>query len=52
VYSSDYGKDKCKQTWISRYGVDNPLKNAEISKKAKDTLISKYGVDNVFKLQE
>ena len=34
------------QTWIKKYGVDNPSKNDDIKLKRKQTWIKKYGVDN------
>lgn len=52
-------KDKIKKSLIDNYGVDNPMKNEDIKRKAisnnnlqecynkmKDTMISKYGTDN------
>jgi len=44
-------RDKAKQTFIKRYGVDNPQKSKLIKEKTKQTCLQKYGVDNVFKTQ-
>jgi hypothetical protein len=48
------GKKECfvesrKITNIEKWGVDNPLKNAEIREKVKSTLIEKWGVDHPMK---
>jgi len=39
-------EEKKKQTYMKKYGVDNPLKNKEIREKMKQTCLEKYGVDN------
>lgn len=39
----DSRNTKSKKTNIEKYGVDNPLKNAEVKKKKDDTMIEKYG---------
>jgi hypothetical protein len=44
--------NKLKQTNLAKYGVENPLKNAEIKQKATDTIISKYGTTNVMLCEE
>ena len=36
---------KRKQTWLKKYGVDNPLKSMEIREKSKQTCLEKYGVE-------
>ena len=41
-----------KQTMLSKYGVDNPMKVNAFQAKAKETNLSKYGVDNPSKSQE
>ena len=43
----DYNKryEKSKQTFIERYGVDNPAKSEEVKNKIKSTNIERYGVD-------
>lgn len=39
-------RDKCKQTWMEHYGVDNPFKSNQIKEKIAETNIKKYGVPN------
>lgn len=39
-------RDKAKQTFISKYGVDNPMKSRKIKNKLKRTFLEIYGVDN------
>jgi len=39
-------KAKAKQTFINKYGVDNPMKCKEIQEKGKQTLLKNYGVEN------
>lgn len=34
---------KRKSAWLSKYGVDNPLRSEEIKQKVKDTNLVKYG---------
>jgi hypothetical protein len=41
-----------KEICIKKYGVDNPMKNADILRKAIDTIIERYGVDNPQKNKE
>jgi hypothetical protein len=43
---------KTKNTFIKKYGVDNPLKNNEIRDKIKKTCIQKYGKENVLLCRE
>jgi ribosomal protein L21E len=40
------GHDKAVQTFLNRYGVDNPRKSKEVREKIKETWIKKYGVDH------
>lgn len=37
------GKEKQKQTMLSKYGVDNPMKQKDICDKARQTCLSRYG---------
>jgi hypothetical protein len=41
---SKAGKDKAKKTCVENFGVENPMQNSDIQKKAEDTMIEKYGV--------
>jgi hypothetical protein len=41
-----YAVAKSKETFIAKYGVDNPSKNTTVRNKAKSTCISKYGSPN------
>jgi hypothetical protein len=34
---------KTRETWIKKYGVDNPNKHQDIKNKTKDTVLSRYG---------
>ena len=40
------GHDKAVQTFLEKYGVDNPRKSKEVREKIKDTWTRKYGVDH------
>lgn len=40
----DCGRNKIKETCISKYGFDNPMKSFDIKKKKENTNIKKYGV--------
>lgn len=42
-------KAKFKQSFIKKYGVDNPSRVKEVVEKRKQTCIEKFGVDNIFK---
>ena len=44
-------RNKAKETWVTNYGVDNPMKDSEIKQKQIDTVNQKYGVENVSQLQ-
>lgn len=37
------GREQQKQTMLSKYGVDNPMKSAEICSKARQTCLDRYG---------
>ena len=52
IISSKEVQDKIKQTYLDKYGVDNPFKSKEIQDKIKLTNLEKYGVDNPFKSKE
>lgn len=43
--------NKRKQTYIKKYGVDNPAKSEVVKNKYKQTMLKKYGVDNSFKVK-
>lgn len=49
VRYSDTIKNKMKNIFISKYGVDNPFKSNIIKEKIKQTNISKFGVECYFK---
>lgn len=38
--------DKCKNTFLSNWGVDSPMKIEQIKQKGKNTKFSKYGNEN------
>ena len=38
--------EKSKETFMKKYGVDNPLKNDLIKSKIKQTCLDKYGVEH------
>lgn len=42
--NSESSKLKAKQTWVEKYGVDNPLKSKAIQKRFKATMKERYGV--------
>lgn len=48
----DEAREKAKKTNRARYGVDNPLSNPDIYKKANDSLQRHYGVSNPMKCPE
>lgn len=43
--------EKRKNTYLTRYGVDHPMKNADVKKKRQQTNVKLYGVDNVFQVE-
>ena len=45
-FNSDYVRIKKKNTWIEKYGVENPFRSKEVLEKRKNTWIEKYGVEN------
>ena len=45
-------KDKHIQTYIKKYGVDNPAKNKEVKEKIKQTNLGRYGVENVYQSKD
>jgi very-short-patch-repair endonuclease len=47
--SSDLIKEKIKNVFIEKYGVDNPMKVSDIKNKGIKTNLEKYGVDNPIK---
>jgi hypothetical protein len=40
------GKIKTKETFLKKYGVENPMQNVEIKEKTKKTNLEKYGCEN------
>lgn len=50
--SNKHKADKARETFVTNYGVDNPLKNEEIKKKVIETFILKYNTDNPMKNEE
>lgn len=54
--SNKLKQQKCKNTCIKKYGVDNPSKVEEIKRKivqkTKETCLEKYGVDNSRKYKD
>lgn len=51
-FSNPEIREKAKQTFRERYGVDHISQSKEFQDKVKQTCLEKYGVDNVFKLKE
>ena len=45
-------QEKCKQTCLKKYGVENVSQANEIKKKKQETFLLHYGVDNVWKLSD
>jgi hypothetical protein len=45
-YSKITKKGNVKNSFIKKYGVDNPFKDKDTKIKIKNTIIEKYGVDN------
>lgn len=45
-------KEKCKNTNLKRYGVENPFQAEQFKEKAKQTCLDRYGVDNSMKSKE
>jgi len=52
VCTKNIAKIKAKETFISKYGVDNPMLLQETKNKIKKTLFSKYGVEHQMYMQE
>jgi G:T-mismatch repair DNA endonuclease (very short patch repair protein) len=55
--TSNYYCKKCsvikqKETLISNWGVDNPMKSDVVKNKLKDSILKKWGVDHYSKTQE
>jgi hypothetical protein len=48
AHKSAITKEKVKNTFIERYGVDNPAKSEEIKNKTKCTNLERYGAENVY----
>ena len=46
--SSQYHKDKTKQTFLQKYGVEHPSQLKEIKEKKEETTLKNYGVKNPF----
>jgi len=45
-------QEKVRQTFLKKYGVDNPQKNKSIQEKTKQTLLKKYGVEHALQYKE
>ena len=45
-------RKKTKETWLKKYGCENPMQNERIKQKTKQTFIKKYGVDNNMKSEK
>ena len=45
--NSEEFKEKRKQTWLEKYGVENPFQNKEVQEKIKQTNLEKYGVEHI-----
>lgn len=41
--------EKCKQTCVAKYGVENVSQLTDVKEKKKDTFMEHYGVDNIRK---
>ena len=44
-WNSILSREKTKQIWLEKYGVENPLQDPNIFKKARDTMTERYGVE-------
>lgn len=49
-HNSLKSRDKAKETWIEKHGVDHPRKSAKINEKLKQKWMDSHGVDNPAKL--
>ena len=45
-------KNKSKQTWFIKYGVENPFQAEEVKEKIKITSLQRYGVEHPFQAEE
>jgi 5-methylcytosine-specific restriction endonuclease McrA len=45
-------RENKKQTFMKKYGVENPFQSKEVQEKIKQTCLRKYGVDHNFKSKE
>lgn len=43
-HASNANREKAKQTWLKKYGVDNPNKCRKVREKLEKTNLQKYGV--------
>ena len=43
--SKEHGKEKSKNIFLEKYGVENPLQNEQVKTKIKQTNLQKYGVE-------
>ena len=39
-------EEKRKETWLEKYGFDNPAKSEKVKEKGRQTCLNKYGVIN------
>ena len=47
IIHSDSAKQKCKETFLEHYGVDNPAKCKEVIEKMKTTNMERYGKEYI-----
>lgn len=47
-YGDNNNREKAKQTFLEKYGTDNPFKSEEIKEQIKKTNIEKYGTEFPF----
>tara|TARA_S200002703_G_C3788666_1_gene243320 strand:- start:100 stop:1791 length:1692 start_codon:yes stop_codon:yes gene_type:complete len=52
VFSTNWCKDKIKNTMVEKYGVKSPIQSTEIKQKIENTNIEKYGCKNPFSNKE
>jgi len=51
-YCNKCNKKRAKKTFLSKYGVENPMQSNEIKAKLKKSLIEKYGVEHYSKTED
>ena len=50
--AKDYGKEKSKNFFLEKYGVENPSQCEDVKNKIKQKNLEKYGVDHPSKIEE